>query len=68
MTTNINLDVLIETTTYSQADLLKWCFANLTSMTWGLKSISGMTHIYFDDPKDAEKFAEYWSQYEEFQT
>jgi hypothetical protein len=60
VTTNINVDLVMKSTGHSQESIVKWCFDNLKPFSWGIKFLSGMTHVYFDNSMDAENFAEHW--------
>lgn len=54
----VSLDLMIEKYAASQEEMLDWCFANLQTFTWGIKSVAGTTCFYFDNPTDVEKFAD----------
>lgn len=57
----INLDLMIEKYAADQSEVIDWCFANLTKFTWGIKSVSGITCLYFDNPQDVEKLVDRWA-------
>jgi hypothetical protein len=54
----ISLDLMVEKYASDQSELIDWCFANLQKFTWGVKSVAGITCLYFDNPSDVEKFVE----------
>lgn len=57
----ISLDIMMEKFAGTQEEILDWCFDNLKSFTWGVKSVAGTTCLYFDNPRDVEKFVERFS-------
>lgn len=54
----VSLDLILDKYKFTQEELLDWCFANVMAFTWGIKSVAGITCIYFDNPIDAEHFVD----------